>query len=54
MHKKELKNKTLIFVNILLEYDDVLNQQRIVIYRIRRDVLEGDEHIFELSARYDS
>jgi preprotein translocase subunit SecA len=32
----------------LLEYDDVLNQQRIVIYRIRRDVLEGSEHIYEL------
>ena len=32
----------------LLEYDDVLNQQRIVIYRIRRDVLEGDLHILEL------
>ena len=32
----------------LLEYDDVLNQQRIVVYRIRRDVLEGHEHIFEL------
>jgi preprotein translocase subunit SecA len=32
----------------LLEYDDVLNQQRIVIYQIRRDVLEGDENIFEL------
>lgn len=32
----------------LLEYDDVLNQQRIVVYRIRRDVLEGSENIFEL------
>ena len=32
----------------LLEYDDVLNQQRIVVYRIRRDVLEGQEHIFDL------
>ncbi len=32
----------------LLEYDDVLNQQRIVIYKIRRDVLEGQEHISEL------
>lgn len=32
----------------LLEYDDVLNQQRIVIYQIRRDVLEGDQNIFEL------
>ena len=32
----------------LLEYDDVLNQQRIVVYRIRRDVLEGRENIIEL------
>lgn len=32
----------------LLEYDDVLNQQRTVIYRYRREVLEGEEHIFEL------
>jgi preprotein translocase subunit SecA len=31
----------------LLEYDDVLNQQRIVIYKIRRDVLEG-EQIYDL------
>ncbi len=32
----------------LLEYDDVLNKQRIVIYRYRRDALEGDEAIYEL------
>ena len=32
----------------LLEYDDVLNQQRIVVYRIRRDVLEGHDQVFEL------
>lgn len=32
----------------LLEYDDVLNQQRTVIYRYRREVLEGEAHIFEL------
>lgn len=32
----------------LLEYDDVLNQQRTVIYSYRRDILEGEEHIFEL------
>ncbi len=31
----------------LIEYDDVLNQQRIVIYQYRRDVLEGDR-IYEL------
>ncbi len=36
------------FVNILIEYDDVLNQQRIVVYRYRRDVLEGEERAYEL------
>ena len=29
----------------LLEYDDVLNQQRTVIYQYRREILEGAEHI---------
>jgi preprotein translocase subunit SecA len=32
----------------LLEYDDVLNQQRTVIYAYRRDVLEGENRIYEL------
>lgn len=32
----------------LLEYDDVLNQQRIAVYSYRRNVLEGAEQIFEL------
>ncbi len=32
----------------LLEYDDVLNQQRTVIYDYRRDILDGDEHAYEL------
>jgi preprotein translocase subunit SecA len=32
----------------LIEYDDVLNQQRMVIYNYRRDVLEGEEKIFNL------
>ena len=32
----------------LLEYDDVLNQQRTVIYTYRRMVLEGEAQIFEL------
>lgn len=32
----------------LLEYDDVLNQQRIVIYKIRRDVLEGGDNVYEI------
>ncbi|KKP35908.1 MAG: Protein translocase subunit SecA [candidate division TM6 bacterium GW2011_GWF2_32_72] len=32
----------------LLEYDDVLNQQRMVIYEYRREVLEGQENIYQL------
>lgn len=32
----------------LLEYDDVLNQQRIVIYKIRREVLEGGDNVYGL------
>jgi preprotein translocase subunit SecA len=32
----------------LLEYDDVLNQQRIVIYNHRLDALEGENRIYEL------
>jgi preprotein translocase subunit SecA len=32
----------------LIEYDDVLNQQRTIIYGYRRDILEGQEHIYEL------
>lgn len=29
----------------LLEYDDVLNQQRMVIYRYRKDILDGSEQL---------
>ena len=32
----------------LIEYDDVLNQQRIVVYRYRREILEGEEQIYSL------
>lgn len=32
----------------LLEYDDVLNQQRMVIYNYRREVLEGQDQIYLL------
>lgn len=32
----------------LIEYDDVLNQQRMVIYNYRRDILEGEERVYEL------
>jgi preprotein translocase subunit SecA len=33
----------------LLEYDDVLNQQRIVVYKIRREVLEGSNKLTDLA-----
>ncbi len=33
----------------LIEYDDVLNQQRIVIYKYRRSLLEGYEVVSELA-----
>lgn len=32
----------------LIEYDDVLNQQRMVIYQYRREILEGADHSKEL------
>ncbi len=32
----------------LIEYDDVMNQHRKVIYQYRRNVLEGEEQIYEL------
>lgn len=32
----------------LLEYDDVLNQQRMVVYTYRREILEGEEEIYGL------
>ena len=32
----------------LIEYDDVLNQQRVVVYQYRRDALEGEEQIYAL------
>lgn len=32
----------------LLEYDDVLNQQRTVIYKYRRNALEGEESVYHL------
>ncbi len=31
----------------LLEYDDVLNQQRKVVYAFRRSILEGEEAIYD-------
>ena len=33
----------MIFVNIFLEYDDVMNQQRTSIYNLRKTVLEGKD-----------
>jgi len=33
----------------LLEYDDVLNQQRGVVYEVRREILEGDDAVLEIA-----
>lgn len=32
----------------LIEYDDVLNQHRIVIYKYRREILESEQNIYEI------
>ena len=48
MRKKRLKNRTLKSVKHLLEYDDVLNQQRTVIYAYRRMILEGGDQLNKL------
>jgi preprotein translocase subunit SecA len=32
----------------LLEYDDVLNQQRMAVYGYRRNILEGEDQIYDL------
>jgi preprotein translocase subunit SecA len=37
----------------LLEYDDVLNKQRTVVYRLRRRILQGEEIQDEILARLD-
>jgi preprotein translocase subunit SecA len=37
----------------LLEYDDVMNQQRTVIYRVRRRILKGEEVKDEIQARLE-
>ncbi len=36
----------------LLEYDDVLNNQRTVVYRYRRNALEGDQSIYNLVRQF--
>ena len=42
LHKNVLKVITLMHVNSLLQYDDVLRQQREIIYKQRFDVLETE------------
>jgi preprotein translocase subunit SecA len=37
----------------LLEYDDVLNKQRTVVYRLRRRILQGEEIQDEIQSRLD-
>ncbi len=37
----------------LLQYDDVLNKQRSVVYRLRRRILQGEEILDEIQSRID-
>ena len=37
---------------VVLQYDDVMNQQREIIYKQRREMLES-ENIREIVSRYD-
>ena len=42
MHRRKLKKTTSVSVKRLLEYDDVMNSQREVIYKKRRHALLGE------------
>ena len=37
-----MKVETLVFVKMYLKYDDVMNAQREIIYKQRREVLDGE------------
>ena len=39
--QKKVEQQNFLIRKRVLEYDDVLNQQREVIYRYRREILEG-------------
>ncbi len=50
--QKQVEGQNFAIRKHLLEYDDVMNKQRVAIYRLRRDILEGKEqrdYILELA-----
>ncbi len=50
--QKQVEGQNFSMRKHLLEYDDVMNKQRVAIYRLRRDILEGKEqreYVLELA-----
>jgi preprotein translocase subunit SecA len=50
--QKQVESQNFSMRKHLLEYDDVMNKQRVAIYRLRREILEGKdqrEYVLELS-----
>ncbi|HXV59049.1 MAG TPA: preprotein translocase subunit SecA, partial [Vicinamibacteria bacterium] len=50
--QKQVESQNFSMRKHLLEYDDVMNKQRVAIYRLRRDILEGKdqrEYVVELA-----
>ena len=54
-HRRRLRATTLVFVRTCLEYDQVMNEQREIIYDERRRVLDGEnmrDSIFHMITDY--
>ncbi|MGH9332952.1 MAG: SEC-C metal-binding domain-containing protein, partial [Vicinamibacteria bacterium] len=52
--QKQVESQNFSMRKHLLEYDDVMNKQRVAIYRLRREILEGKEqreYVLELADR---
>ena len=50
--QKQVESQNFSMRKHLLEYDDVMNKQRVAVYRLRRDILEGKdqrEYVLELA-----
>ncbi len=50
--QKQVEGQNFSIRKHLLEYDDVMNKQRVAVYRLRRDILEGKEqrdYVMELA-----
>ena len=50
--QKQVEGQNFSYRKTLLEYDDVMNKQRVAVYRLRRDILESNdqrEYVLELA-----